>query len=183
MVKGKAKWRLLTIPHFVYNDFISSYRSFMPKLRSCCNTNWFHSNRAENQVSINAFRGTVALKVALDHFLLKGGHQHRARGRISLKSGKILSVIFHFYRRFSFLLSNQSHSPRRKRHWAGLFFTVFFFLSCVSPIKTKMGGRINIFPGMKPLKTSYMLLKREEPKGLLHLFVRDRLPVLSDLFC
>ena len=46
-----------------------------------------------------------------------------------------------------------------------------------------MSGRINIFPGMKPLKTSYMLLKREEPKGLLHFFVRDRLSVLSDLFC
>ena len=127
LVKGRAKWRLLTIPHFVYNDFISSYRSFMPKLRTCCNTNWLHSNRAENQVSVYAFRGTVALKVALDNFLLKGGHQHRARGRISLKSGKILSVIFHFYRRFSFLLSNQSHSPRRKRHWVGLFSTVIFF--------------------------------------------------------
>ena len=47
-----------------------------------------------------------------------------------------------------------------------------------------MGGRINIFPGMKPLKTSYMLLKREEPiKAFYTFFVRDRLPVLSKLFC
>ena len=46
-----------------------------------------------------------------------------------------------------------------------------------------MGGRINIFPGMKPLKTSYMLLEREEPiKAFYTFFVRDRLPVLSKLF-
>ena len=39
----------LLIPHFVDNDFISSYRRFI----TCCNTNWsLHSNRAENQVSI-----------------------------------------------------------------------------------------------------------------------------------
>ena len=105
------KWRLLTIPHFVDNDVISSYRSFMPKSCTCCNTNWLRSNRVENQVSIYAFRGTAALKVALDQFLLKGGHQHRARDRISLKSGQILSVILYFDRRFSFILSNQSHSP------------------------------------------------------------------------
>ena len=74
----------------------------MPKLRTCRNTNWLHSNRAENQVSVYAFRGTVALKVALDHFLLQGGHQHRARGRISLKSGKILSVIFSFLPKIQF---------------------------------------------------------------------------------
>ena len=111
LVKGKPKWRLSTIPHFVDNDFISSYRHFMPKLCTCCNTNWLHSNRAENQFSIYAFRGSAALKVALDQFLLKGDHhQYRARGQISLKSGQILSVIFHFYRRFSFILSNQSHS-------------------------------------------------------------------------
>ena len=33
-----------------------------------------------------------------------------------------------------------------------------------------MGGRTNIFPGMKPLKTFYILLKQEEPKGCLHFF-------------
>ena len=61
LVKGKPKWRLSTIPHFVDNDFISSYRHFMPKLCTCCNTNWLHSNRAENQFSIYAFRGSAAL--------------------------------------------------------------------------------------------------------------------------
>ena len=66
----------------------------MPKLRTCGNTNWLHSNRAENQVSVYAFRGTVALKVALDHFLLQGGHQHRARGRISLKKKNPFSDFF-----------------------------------------------------------------------------------------
>ena len=74
---------------------------------------------------------------------------------------------------------------RRKRHLAGLFFTGVF-LSCVhvSPIKTKMGGRTNIFTGMKPLKTSYILLKREEPiKAFYTLFMRDRLAVPSDFFC
>ena len=122
-------------------------------------------------------RGTAVLKVALDHFLLKGGQQNRA-------GGQILSVIFHFYQRFSFITSNQSlttdpvesmslQGSRRKRHLAGLFFTGFF-LSCVhvSPIKTKIGGRTNIFTGMKPLKTSYILLKREEPiKAFYTLFM------------
>ena len=110
LVKSRPKWRLSTIPHFVDNDFISSYRHFMPKLWTCCNTNWLHSNRAEKQDSIYAFRGTAALKEALDQFLLKGDHRYRARGQISLKSGQILSVIFLFYRRFSFILSKQSHS-------------------------------------------------------------------------
>ena len=49
---------------------------------------------------------------------------------------------------------------RRKRHWVGLVFTVFwlFFLllGFASPIKlAKMGGRSNILNGMKSLKTFY----------------------------
>ena len=78
------------------------------------------------------------------------------------------------------------HGSRRKRHLAGLFlFFTGFFLSFVhvSPIKTKMGGRTNIFTGMKPLKTSYILLKREEPiKAFYTLFLRDQLAVPSNLF-
>ena len=35
------------------------------------------------------------------------------------------------------------------------YFPLGFFLSCVSPIKAKRGGRPNIFTGMKPLKTFY----------------------------
>ena len=36
------------------------------------------------------------------------------------------------------------------------YFPLFFFLSCVSPIKTKRAGRPNIFTDMKPLKTFYI---------------------------
>ena len=77
-----------------------------------------------------------------------------------------------------------NQGSRRKRHLAGLFFTGFF-LSCVhvSPIKTKIGGRTNIFTGMKPLKTSYILLKREEPiKAFYTLFMWDRLAVPPRFF-
>ena len=46
-----------------------------------------------------------------------------------------------------------------------------------------MGGRTNIFTWMKPLKTSYILLKREEPiKAFYTLFIRDRLAGPSDSF-
>lgn len=45
------------------------------------NAHWLHSNRAKNQVSIDAFSGTVTVNVAQDHLLQRGGHQHRAPGQ------------------------------------------------------------------------------------------------------
>ena len=46
----------------------------------------------------------------------------------------------------------------RKCHRVGLFSTVFFLLSCVSPIKAERGGRPYIFTAIKPFKTFFILL-------------------------
>ena len=47
-----------------------------------------------------------------------------------------------------------------------LFFWLIFFLSCVTPKKARRGGNSYNFINMKPLKTFYILLWREELKGL-----------------
>ena len=76
--------------------------------------------------------------------------------------------------------SISSPFSRWKRHRVGLFstyfFGLFFFLSCVTPKKARRGGNSYNFINMKPLKTFYILLWREELKRF-RLFMRDRLPV------
>ena len=109
MIFGKKQGKMASFNYTSFRlqrlyFFISK---FMPKLCTCCNTKLI----AQQPCRIPSFyirvSGTAALKVVLDHFLPTSP----TRGRISLKSGQILSVIFHFYRRFSFILSNQSHCP------------------------------------------------------------------------
>ena len=65
------------------------------------------------------------------------------------------------------------------------YFPLGFFLSCVSSIKTKRGGRPNIFTGMKPLKTIYIhcIVQARGMKRFTLFFMRDRLPVPADFFC
>ena len=46
--------------------------------RTLCHAHCLHSKCKVNQVFINVFRGAVRVNVALDHYLQKGGHQHRA---------------------------------------------------------------------------------------------------------
>ena len=62
------------------------------------------------------------------------------------------------------------------------YFPLGFFLSCVSPIKAKRGGRPNIFTGMKPLKTFYThcFAQARRIKSFTLFFMRDRLPVPAD---
>ena len=54
---------------------------------------------------------------------------------------------------------------RWKRHRVGLL-SIGFFLSCVTPKKARRGGNSYNFISMKRLKTFYILLWREELKGL-----------------
>ena len=122
-----------------------------------------------------AFRGSAALKVSWDHFLLKGGHQNRAGGQSLWKVVKSFQWFFISTEdSVLFSLTNLSQQTQwnlcRYRvlgenvTWLD-YFSLVFFLSCVhvSPIKTKIGGRTNIFTRMRLWKTSYILLKREEP--------------------
>lgn len=44
----------------------------------------------------------------------------------------------------------------------GYFPLEFFFLSCISPIKSKSGGSSYTVTGMNPWKTFYIFLWREE---------------------
>ena len=66
-MKSRAQWRLLTAVHFVDNEFISLNQSFMQKIR----IRYIDCTATVQKIKFvyAQFRGTVTVKVALDHFL------------------------------------------------------------------------------------------------------------------